>query len=215
MTNLDVIALVDDNAEEIDLYRRLLEDSGLPRVEAFSPQDFHQISGYNFLASLGEFGAVILDERLDELSGVSYSGLEVAQFLRALRPELPIYIMTNWPDDLAQSEEAGDVEDVISKSDFSQHPSKYSARILRATSRYEESLNEKAREFGALIDKKLNGLLDITSSERLSELQAEFERASAIEDTSQSLPRPEVDGESREVRLLNEVLSKLDNLKLS
>ena len=123
--------------------------------------------------------------------------------------------MTNWPDDLAQSEEAGDVEDVISKSEFSQHPSKYSARILRATSRYEESLNEKAREFGELIDKKINGLLDMTSSERLSELQAEFERASAIEDTSQSLPTPEVDGESQEVRLLNEVLSKLDHLNLN
>lgn len=211
MERSNVIALVDDDPGAIDTIRRLLEREGLGPVEVFDPKDFANVADYNFLASIGQFGAVILDQKLDELSGVPYTGLELAKYLRAFRPELPLYILTNFPDDSGQFEEAREVEDIIAKRDFNQSPAKYVARILRATSRYEEALSVKSKELGDLIDKRLADTLTNPEAERLAELRAEFERTSPVIESSKRNFEL-ADEESEESRLLKQILSKLEDI---
>lgn len=179
MDKQKVVWLIEDDPEQADQFARLLQrasDGDL--VVEFVPVR-PQLTDYVDLLTDERTGAVILDQRLSEQSGVSYQGIELAEFLRVLRPELPIFILTQHADDdlLHQKEES--VEFVIDKEDLTSlnHvPKVHVARILRAMGYYEEALNAKQRRLKELIDRKLSEQLDEAELAELEALRADIER---------------------------------------
>ena len=102
---------------------------------------------------------------------------QLAKYLRCINKKIPIYILTNFPDE--KGEFAGgewSIEYIISKKSFGNEEETQiaKARILRHIDVYEDILDERAKRFNELLKKTLNDSLDEAELEELVELQ--FER---------------------------------------
>jgi FixJ family two-component response regulator len=168
-----VVKLIEDSHEDADLYRQLLEAVGEIKMEYVPARP--GVADYADLAADPETGAVIIDERLSEYAGVDYTGLQVADFLRTLRPELPIYILTNYANEIAD-DQGESVEFIIDKKTVRKAAKVYVARILRAMQQYEAALMEQQRRLKELIDRKLAGELSVKEGAELQQLRAAIER---------------------------------------
>ena len=112
-SNAQTVWLVDDNLGEADAYQRLFARGGLGNVEVKGLQNVHH---KHLCAPCGtdrRTGAFIIDHNLSDQSGVQYNGLDLADFLRTLRPELPVFILTNYARDPELEEHAGSAESAI------------------------------------------------------------------------------------------------------
>lgn len=185
MAEMGIVWLVEDDKEQADQYGRLLEIASdnqfIVNYVAVKPR----ITDYAELLADGRTRAVIIDQRLSELSGVPYEGIEVAEFLRTLKPELPIFILTQHSNDDLLLEKEGSVEFVIGKDEFIKRDTAYAARILRNIGHYEAALSEKQTRLKELIDRKLSGELTAAEEAELQKIRADFERPFAQELTQQ------------------------------
>jgi hypothetical protein len=168
-----VVKLIEDSHEDANLYRQLLEAAGEIRIEYVPARP--GVADYADLAADPETGAVVIDERLGVYAGVDYGGLQVADFLRTLRPELPIYILTNYANEIAD-DQGESVEFIIDKKAVRSAAKVYAVRILRAMQRYEVALTEQQRRLKELIDRKLAGELSAEEGTELQQLRAAIER---------------------------------------
>jgi CheY-like chemotaxis protein len=168
-----VVKLIEDSHEDADLHQQLLEAAGKIRIEYVPARP--SVDDYADLAADPGTGAVMIDERLGEFAGVDYTGLEVADFLRTLRPELPIYILTNYANEIAD-DQGESVEFIIDKKTVRKAAKVYVARILRAMQQYEAALTDQQRQLKELIDRKLAGELSEEEEAELQQLRAAIER---------------------------------------
>jgi DNA-binding NarL/FixJ family response regulator len=163
--------LIDDVKTAADEYKRFLERSKKLIVGHLTP--LPSMQSYGDLINHPQTRAFIIDQRLDKAK-VPYEGIQLADHLRSLRPELPIFILTGWPDDVEGRDES--VEAIIPKDRVRKHPDVYVARILRCINRYEEALTEKQRRIKELIDLKIADRLSSEAEEELESLRADIER---------------------------------------
>ncbi len=168
-----VVKLIEDSYEDADLYRQLLEAAGEIKIEYVPARP--GVADYADLAADPETGAVVIDERLGVYAGVDYTGLQVADFLRTLRPELPIYILTNYANEIAD-DQGESVEFIIDKKTVRNAARVYAVRILRAMQQYEAALTKQQRRLKELIDRKLAGELSKEEEVELQQLRAAIER---------------------------------------
>ena len=161
---MPAIAVVDDRPPQRETIRRLIE-ANLPEdwvCLEYSP--FTDLEDYLRLLT-GEdddVAVLVLDERLheqpDDANGhVEYSGHDVVTYLRGRVPEFPIFVITSYPDDLAEM--FGAMDGVISRADFNPGAAEYVQRLVRSGQKY---LGTHAAELT-----------------RLSELAAEIARGEA------------------------------------
>jgi len=209
MSEKTTIVLIDDNKEDIEVYGRLFEQQGGFEIRGIDPREFGKVENFADLASIGKVDAIVVDQRLDELSGVGYDGIDVADFLRSLRPEIPIYILTQYHDDLGSR--AMTVESIVDKKEFNRAPDVYAHRILRAVQRYREALSGKQWRIIELVDMKTRGTITPEFEEELEKLRAEVERVEALV-VDRKLRKRRVE-RSEESKLLSEALKQLHKLR--
>lgn len=164
----NILRIVDADDEAAEGYRRLLQTEGLAvdHVPAGLGTD-----EYAELAADWETGAVLIAHRLGSAPGLGKTGLDVADYLRTLRPELPIYLLADDESDLAD-DEGESVDGVILRSALQNAPGVYAKRILRAMQRYEAALTERQRRLKELVDRKLAGELSAEEEADLEQLRA-------------------------------------------
>jgi hypothetical protein len=137
---------------------------------------------YADIAADSATGAVLIEQELDPHLALGYTGLDVAEHLRRMRPGLPIYLLVNREEDLGGREAV--VEDAIVKEEFLQRCPVYAERILRAIGRYLEAMSERDRRYRELVAHKLSGRLSESEEAELASYRAEIElpfAGSAIE----------------------------------
>ena len=107
-------------------------------------------------------------------------GIDLAAYFRSINSKLPIFILTNFPDDAEFSGKKGNVENIIDKSDFADSEKKrtLAARILRHTGTYRTTLEGNERKFHVLLKKSLTQALSAEEMEELETLQ--FIRTSSV-----------------------------------
>jgi FixJ family two-component response regulator len=198
-----IVKLVEDSHEDADLYGQLLEAAGEINIEYVPARP--GVADYADVAADPETGAVIIDERLSEFAGVDYTGLEVADFLRTLRPELPIYILTNYANDIPD-DQGESVEFIIDKKTVRKAAKVYVVRILRAMQQYEAALMEQQRRLKELIDRKLADELSEEEEAELQQLRATIERPFALAEIEQGRQWHE------ELRQQKELLEQLEQI---
>ncbi len=176
MTHLKTIWLIEDDEDQADQFGRILEQASNDQIEVKYVAVRPQITDYTPLLTDMNTGAIIIDQRLSDLSGVAYQGIEVADFLRTSRPEIPIFMLTQHSTDDLLVEKEGSVEFVIGKSELIKRDSVYAARILRSIGRYEASLDEKQARLKELIDLKLSDGLSEDEANELQDIRADYER---------------------------------------
>jgi CheY-like chemotaxis protein len=172
-----IVYLVDEQPTELSANRRALEtilgDAGLT-VEELLPTK--RLADYNRLVAAPTTVAFIIDQKLRVSGDVNYSGIEMASHLRAINPKLPIYILTNYPDD----HELGGgndrtVEDIIPKKDltYPKHDKalRFKARFLRRIAVFQDVLSQHEQKFHSLLTKSLRQSLTAAEQRELNELQ--------------------------------------------
>ena len=175
--NKHIIWLIDDDEEELTTYGNelKLDMSQEIQIKAILPYP-RKIDYVSTLLEDPDTACIIIDQKLKEKGPATYTGIELAQYLRRIKKKIPIYILTNFPHD--QDEFAGgewSVEDIISKGSFSDEEGAQTAkaRIMRHMKVYEDILDERAKRFNELLKKSLDDSLNEAELDELAELQAE------------------------------------------
>jgi hypothetical protein len=166
------ILYIDDKIAEAKTYGRALEDALANQkieIDVLCPphEDMNQ-----FLPILDDSNlvSIIIDHKLQDK--VTYSGIQLAAFLRGVNPKLPIYILTNFgmfDDEFAGFEWS--VEAIIEKDSLRDHPEIYQARILRRLNVFGDVLGEREARFHELLRKSLNGAITSDETKEIEELQ--------------------------------------------
>jgi CheY-like chemotaxis protein len=173
------VYLIDEDQEELSTNRRMLEsvfeDTPL-RFDAMMP--LKRLADYNKLLVKRDTVAFVIDQKLRTSGEVSYQGIDLASHLRSINTKLPIYILTNYPNDheLRGAKEPT-VEDIIDKGDIT-YPKKapalrFKARFLRRLDGYRDLLSQRESRFHGLLQKSLQNRLNKNEADELASLQSE------------------------------------------
>ena len=171
--NKYIIWLIDDIKRESTTYSNGLK-TDMPQgfqVETICPP-YRRIENYSTLLENPDTACIIIDQKLTEAGNATYTGIELAQYLRSINQKVPIYILTSYADE--KNEFTGgewSIEHIIPKDSFEART--VIARILRRINVYEDILDERAKRFKELLKKSLDDSLDETELEELRELQFE------------------------------------------
>lgn len=201
--------LIEDNDDDARMYERLLERSHQLDVQ---PVGVHPaVDDYAYLVANPQTGAVLIDHHLSDGTGVPYEGTDVAEFLRMLRAELPIYILTNYgPDAEEQGSDAAD--SIIDKQNVRKHTNAYIARILRGMQRYDEALMRKKQRIKELVDKKIASELSEDEERELTTLRADINRPVDLPLARQNEQRAAtLQQKEQQIAALQELASRLLN----
>ncbi len=175
--NNQTIWLIDDDEEQLTTYSNelKLDTSQEIQIKATLPYP-RKVDYVSTLLESPDIACIIIDQKLKEKGHATYTGIELAQYLRRIKKKIPIYILTNFPHE--QDEFAGgewSVEDIISKGSFSDEEGAQTAkaRIMRHMKVYGDILDERAKQFNELLKKSLDDSLNEAELDELAELQAE------------------------------------------
>lgn len=207
-----IVKFIEDEPDDASLYCQLLEAAGDIKVEHVNV--LPTLDDYTDLLTNLETGAIIIDERLSPYGGVNYTGLQLADFLRTIRPEIPIYILTNYSEDIPE-DQGESVEFIIDKQTVLKKANAkvYVARILRHMQQYEVALTEQQRRLKNLIDRKLTDGLNNEEEEELKQLRAKIERPSGpaiIDEENKWIERERKQEE--DLRRQEELLERLEKI---
>ncbi len=169
-----IIWLIDDNEHELRTHRNRLAEMLTDQVDVRPLQPFKTLGENVTLLDDPLTACVVVDERLKETGTASYTGIELAGFLRAINPKLPIYILTNFADEEDEfAQGKWSVEDILAKTDMTDANKRQvaSARILRRIDVYRDILTKREYRLRDLLSKSLDADLDSAEQKELRELQ--------------------------------------------
>jgi hypothetical protein len=173
-----IIWLIDENKRQSRTYVNQLRMM-LPlsiTIEAIFPP-YRQKVDYLPILEKPETACFMIDQRLKDTGIATYTGIELAQYLRGINSKIPIYILTNHADEYDEFM-GGEwsVEEIIAKRSLSDDKQSEitKARIIRRIDVYEDILGQRSRRFRDLLRKSLNDELEDGELQELEELQ--FER---------------------------------------
>ena len=174
--NKHIIWLIDDDEEELTAYSNELEldMSQEIQIKAIPPYP-RKIDYVSTLLEDPDTACIIIDQKLKEEGDATYTGIELAQYLRRIKKKIPIYILTNFPDDKDFAGHEWNIEYIISKGSFSDEAGAQTAkaRILRHIDVYGDILDRRAKRFNELLRRSLDDSLNEAELDELAELQAE------------------------------------------
>jgi hypothetical protein len=166
-----LIAGKDDEADEI---RALLTSESDLQVRIVKPRP--ALEEYNDLAAYDSTVAVIVGQLKRRRNDLSYDVIDLLDYLRTLRADLPLFLLTN--KDTAELEDrAASADAVFTLRDLTQRPQVYIGRIQRAIGRYQHALSQRQQRLRDLLDGQIADTLTPDEADELAELQAEIERA--------------------------------------
>ncbi|MDM8520363.1 response regulator [Anaerolineales bacterium HSG6] len=176
-----VIWLIDENENESRTYARRLKrlmPTGILIKRIFPP--YRTKKEYIDILDDPSTACIVVDQRMKGTGEVTYSGIELAQYLRSINKKIPIYILTSFADE--EHEFTGgewSVDDIVDKGMLKDEEKAFiiKARILRRIDVHEDLLNKRAQRFSDLLKKSLSNVLDETELQELTELQ--FERTAS------------------------------------
>jgi DNA-binding NarL/FixJ family response regulator len=179
------IYFVDENNDQRNTYRDMLRrglpnGSDTPEVLGVAPMT--NLSDMDYLVQDPEVGAIILDERLKDLGTATYFGIELASHLRALDPNIPIYILTNEPDSEEIEGNQAVVEGILSKQSLRKDIDVVCSRILRGINTYTQIKTERENKFEELVRKSMSDKLTPDEEESLKNMDFYRSRAHQVDE---------------------------------
>lgn len=203
-----IIWLIDENSSEIRGTSRALKKMLTDSVEITQIcPPYSTKEEYNQLLLNPDTACIIIDERLKETGIATYTGIELANYLRSIDTKMPLYILTNFPDDFEKHSGRGlSVEDVLDKGNLSadnDDRKETAARILRRINVFDDILNEREQRFHALLVKSLTEDLNDEDLLELKNLQEARMSAVLADEISQ------LEALEQSLEMHNEILEKI------
>ncbi len=200
--NKHTIYFVDDDERErrgcLDVLVELLGNDEVT-VSGMAPTPNY--TGFAALLNDPGTGAFILDYKLGSTGLVTYSGTDLAGYLRGISQKIPIVILTNYQSEITASE-APRVEDIVEKNAILRDPTAqkaqtFKARLLRHINVFSGIRDERENRFHELLVKSLR--------ERLT---ADEEKELGILETNRTLPM-----QAEEISSIAELEKALDEVR--
>ncbi len=163
-----------ERRSSVDVLREIFASETLA-VEAQAPLAL--IDDYAALVADPDTAALIVDQRLDTNGMVSYSGIQLAAFLRTIASKLPIVILTNYPtDDFGGLDWA--VECIFEKTAMLRDPQarvtqEWKARLIRQIDVFGDVRGAREQRFHDLLVKSLREKLSTAEEAELGLLETE------------------------------------------
>lgn len=172
-----VFFIDDDELERnscVDVLREVFAGTSI-QIEPRAP--LPTLADYAALIADNAAAALIIDERLNTAGGVNYSGVELAAHLRAIGGNLPIFILTNYPDD-DFAPQGWAVENIVAKRSVINNPTSPEAQAFKARlSRQIEItcavLADREKRYHDLLVKSTNSDLSAEEGSELKALEAD------------------------------------------
>lgn len=157
-----------------DVLKEIFADTAI-RIQSLAP--LPNLSDYSAFVAEMCASALILDERLNTAGGVNYTGKELAAHLRAIGGNLPIVILTNYPDD-DFAPQCWAVEGIVSKKTVIHNPDSpeaqaFKARLSRQIEITGAVLAQREKRYHDLLVKSTNSILTAEEDKELKELESE------------------------------------------
>ncbi|MCP5487316.1 MAG: hypothetical protein H7A43_01580 [Verrucomicrobia bacterium] len=177
------VFLIDDDEMErrscVDVLREVFVGTGI-NIEPLAP--LPTLADYSVLIADKTAAALILDERLNTAGGVTYTGAELAAHLRAIGGNLPIFILTNYPDD-DFTHQGWAVENIFAKKRIINNPNSpeaqaFKARLSRQIEIVGSVLAEREKRYHDLLVRCTNS--DLNPKEFLELKALESERIAPV-----------------------------------
>lgn len=126
----------------------------------------------------GELVSIVIDQKLDAAGTATYYGTDLVAQLRLLDHLIPIYILTNFVDDVNQN--LGGVEYVLNKDDlqYEERLAVIGERVLRHVNVFQKILSERESRFEELLRKRFEAGLTADESAEYVNLKYHRERKS-------------------------------------
>ncbi len=169
------VLFIDDAPAARDSYVLELEDIFGDEVEVLTTPPLGTIDEMlGDVLDQPQLVSLIVDERLDDTGAADYKGIELASEVRPRLPKLPIYILTNYPDDIVDG--GFNIEYVLDKNELleDEYKKTVSARVRRHINVFDDILVEREQRYAELLPKFLGGTL--TEEENSEFLQLEASR---------------------------------------
>lgn len=170
------LRLIDENEVQRETYaaalNALMENTGVV-VAPMAP--LNEMQDYIALLAEKKISGLILDQKLED-GGFSYSGSQLATFLRSIFPKLPIVILTNYKHEQEQFDTGEkDVEYICAKDEIKDPDSRpaqiIKARLLRRLNVFADVLGERERRYHDLLVKSLKEPLSAEDEKELGLLE--------------------------------------------
>lgn len=167
------IVYVDDKKEEQGIYSRIIRrfvEAMRIDLQVLSPETELK-DMVSRITEIQELKAIILDERMDEAHVVKYSGIILAEELRAIYPKIPIYILTSFPGDISD-EDKHSIDCIIQKNKIADpNESKTVAeRLKRHIETFQDVLVIQNSRFQKLLQKRIEDVITDEENDELEKL---------------------------------------------
>jgi hypothetical protein len=173
---MEKILIVDDNKDQRETNRIRLQlflrqlNSSLEVVDIFP---FDKFNPYLSYIENENVIAIVLDEKLyndsqPDKAPVEYNGSDIVSFLRTVYKYIPIFTLTNFPEDQILQDKINEYDYIFSKKEFT---IKQVEIIQRACQRFLLENQKELSEFNDLTIKIASGLANNDEVEKLKAIQ--------------------------------------------
>lgn len=178
-----IVWIVDENQQQLETHQvvlgRAMTDMDVRSLAATAHQ-----SGIFEALKCNDTACLLLDQRLKETGVATYTGIELAKFVNTINSQLPVFILTNFPDEWQDFEEDSTfVEDILDKSDVRPSTtglSRLVSKIRRRIHVYTRARDQREERRSDLIKKSYSEPLTSDESNELAVYEAERDRVSTL-----------------------------------
>ncbi|MEM7574173.1 MAG: hypothetical protein AAF433_14800 [Bacteroidota bacterium] len=183
------LAIIDDREEVgrglLKPFKRFIKAHNL-KIEVVFHMPLPRLDRYVPWMISEDIVGIIADENLLEqyISGSDrYNGHDLAAYLRSVNSQIPVYIVTSYPETESLINNKGDFEDFIKRIEFSSDETAkpFLDRIFRATQIYVEHYEEDYNNLGKLAEKLALGLITDKERVELNALKAKLSFGDSIQ----------------------------------
>jgi len=182
-TCLDVkmptIGIVDDRDDQRQTLSRFLATQVAHPWEVIDTAPLSKKESFTSWITEHEVSVLLLDERLNERQDgkrrfVAYRGHELVEFLRKTLPNLPIYVVTSYPDDADLKERFKDVEDIIERRQFYEKAGGYIPRMLRSAQKFLEAFRNELETLARGAERMAVGKASVREIQQIKAIQTKL-----------------------------------------
>jgi CheY-like chemotaxis protein len=168
------LLIVDDDTDVRNTLKERIEVE-LPEatsMKIYAEPPFPNIADYASYIAEHDISALILDERLNERPipstgiHVAYFGHDVIGGIRKELPDFPVFVVTTYSGDDALVEKFSEFEAIVDRDDFELKAADYTKRIIRAASRFRDSMQQHLELLNRLSIKALDPAVPLTELEQ-------------------------------------------------
>ncbi len=179
MTSKPIVWIVDEDRTQLETHHDVLS-MVMPSMDVRKFLAPPKMTDFLTILDNDNTSCLLLDQRLKDTGVAGYTGIELAQFVNDINNQLPVFILTNFPDWQEFEEDSETVEDILNKADI--RPStdglkRIVSKIQRRVHVYQATRSEQARRTNELIERSFKGSLSEDEAKELALYEVESDKS--------------------------------------